>query len=160
MPDALLYAEHAPTRHQLVATLQHLHDLRVSVVTALVRLHASRSTRLMDEVAGARGLPAQRMVEEIHAVRDHELSEAQVQLSHIVGILRAAGHRAHGDLLIGPVARTLAQEAMEREPDAVLLLTGHHRMAHWLHRDLERRLKHHTTAPVLAVSNGRLTPSV
>jgi hypothetical protein len=152
MDRVLLFAERKPTRHQMLRVLHHLEDLPGRAVTATIPLSSTRPSVLMDEMAGAHGLPAQRMMGGIHAARSGKVTEARTHLSHLVRMLRLAGHRTHGQLLLGPVSRALVHEVHVLEPEAVLLVTKGHRITHWMHHDLERRLQHHTGVRVLTVA--------
>jgi hypothetical protein len=152
MDRVLLFAERKPTGDQVSQVLHHLEDLPGRAVTALLPLVSTRPSVLMGEMAGAHGLPAQRMMGGIHATRSGEVAEVRAHLSHLVGMLRGAGHRTHGELLLGPVVSALVREVHVREPETVLLVTRGHRIARWLHHDLERRLRHHTDVQVVTVA--------
>jgi hypothetical protein len=151
MDDVLVYAEFEPPHDQVVALLHHLDGLDGTPVSALLHHRPERTTPLMDEMTGARGLLPQAAVAEIDAERRWELAAARRRLSHLVGVLRAAGHPAHGELLSGPIPKVLIQEVRAREPERLFLVTSRHRLAHWARHDLERRLRAVTPAEVVAV---------
>ncbi len=151
MNDVLVFVEYEPHHDQLVALLDHLDGLTGKPVVALLHRRHVRTAPLMGEIAGARGLPARSAVGEIDTESRWEHADARRHLSHVVGVLRAAGHRTHGEVLTGPVPKVLVQEVRDRRPDVVLLVTSSHRVAHWAHHDLERRVRAVTGAEVVAV---------
>jgi hypothetical protein len=151
MDDVMVYAEYEPHHDQLVALLGHLESLDGTPVTALLHLRHDRMVPLMDEIAGAHGLSAKVAVDEIDTERRWEQADARRHLSHIVGLLRAAGHPTHGELLTGPALKVLVQEVRARHPRLVLLVTSRHRLAHWARHDLEHRIRAVTDAEVVAV---------
>ncbi len=151
MDAVMVFAEHEPHHDQLVALLDHLDGLDVASVTVLLHHRSGRTGPLMNEIAGAHGLSARAAVHEVDTERRWEQADARRHLSHVVGLLRAAGHHTHGELLTGPVPKVLVQEVRARRPDRVLLVTSGHRLAHWAHHDLERRIHAVTGAEVVAV---------
>jgi hypothetical protein len=151
MDDVLVFAEFEPPHDQMAALLHHLQGHDGTPVTALMHHRFGRTTPLMDEVAGARGLFPQVAVNEIDTEHRWELADAQRHLSHLVGLIRSAGHPTHGELLHGPIPKVLIREVRAREPGTLLLVTSRHRLAHLTRHDLERRLRAVTTAEVVAV---------
>lgn len=155
MDDILILAEHEPTPSQVEQVLDHLEAERGKTVTALLHHHPPRTPALMDGIAGAHGLPAQAVVREMHAEHAWDMADARRRLSHVVGLLRAAGHPAYGELVAGPLIRVLVHEVRDRGPEVVMLLTNHRRLARMAHLDLERRLRHHSSARVEVVMDVR-----
>lgn len=142
MDDILLFAEHPPTQPQTGQILARISDLRGRGICVLLHHHHARSFDLMDEIAGARGLPARSMVDEMRNERAWHMVEAQQALSHLLGVLRRDGHRARGELVGGPLTKTVLREVRDRRPEIVALLLSRHRLAHAAHRDLVHRLRH------------------
>jgi hypothetical protein len=160
MDEVLLFVEHDPSHDDVLQVLRRLDEAPPHPVTAMVHVRVDRATALSDEVAGGRGLAARSMVGELRAEHDWEVERRRHVLTHVVGILRAAGHRAHGELLAGPLPRVLVREVLDRTPALVVLVTDRHRLAHRLHRDLERRLRHLHAGPVVALVPGRVAADV
>jgi hypothetical protein len=155
--DVLVFAEHRPTPRQLEQVLEQLQDLRDDVVTALMHHRPVATSEVVDHGGrpsvslpspGAR-IPAQRTP-----------PAAEQQLTDVIGALRAAGHDACGELVAGSPTRVLSARVRERHPDAVILLTDRHRLAHLARRDMERRLRRQTSVPVIVVGADRDTAVV
>ena len=146
--EVLVFAERRPSQGQLARVLDQLSGLHDDVVTALLYHRPSTTPALSDE-AGSHSLtlPASPVV--IPAQRS--APEAEQHLDQVVGALRAAGHAATGELVAGSMSRMLLAQVRERRPEAVILLTDRHRLAHLARVDLERRLRHRTDARVVTV---------
>lgn len=147
--DVLVFAEHQPSQSQLAQVLEQLKGLHDDVVTALM-LNRSSSSRMVREPGRRRVLPAS--TARIQAQRTPPVTEQQ--LLDVVEALRAAGHQASGELVAGSVPRVLLAHVRQHRPEAVILMTDRHRLAHLARRDLERRLRHHTDARVVTVVDG------
>lgn len=155
--EVMLFAEHEPSQRQLAQVVDQLKGLHGDVVTALLHYRPSGPPGLADET-GSHSLSLPSPSVRIPAQRRSPAAERH--LSYVVGALRAAGHETNGELVMGPVPRVLLTQVRERRPEAVILLTGRHRLAHLAHRDLERRLRHHTDASVMTVFDAeRLQPA-
>lgn len=150
--EVLVFAEREPTPAQVAQALDQLKGLRDDVVTTLIHHRPSRPAALVDE-SGAHSLSLPRPAARIPAQRTP--SDAERHLSDVVGAFRAAGHDTRGELVEGSVPGLLAAQVRERSPEAVILLTSRHRLAHLARRDLERRLRRQTSVPVIAMTGGR-----
>jgi hypothetical protein len=150
--DVLVFAEREPTQGQVAQVLEQLKGLQGDVVTALIH-HRPRSPEALVNESGTHSLSLPTPAARIPAQRAP--SEAQQHLSDVIGAFRAAGHDTRGELVEGSVPRLLAQQVRERSPEAVILLTSRHRLAHLARRDLEHRLRRQTSVPVVAVSDRR-----
>jgi hypothetical protein len=151
MSGVMVFAEYEPHHNQLIALLARMESLDGTPVTALLHHRHARTGALMDEIAAAHGLSAKSAVGEINTEHRWEQADAQHHLSHLVGLLRAAGHPTHGELLTGSVPKVLVREVRARRPRLVLLVTSRHDLAHWARHDLERRIRAATDAEVLGI---------
>lgn len=124
--DVLVFAEHGPSRQEVDLVLEQLRQLEHEMVTTL--LHHP-------------------MVPSPRAAQEH--------LAFVLDELRAAGHHTQGALVTGPVREALLTGVHDRHPEAVILLTGRHRLAELAHRDLGHRLRHTVDVPVVTVTEGR-----
>jgi hypothetical protein len=128
----LVFAEHAPTEAELDHVLSEVAEHDEATVTVVIHHNP---------------MPGETRIYEHGGVLHDDLVA-------VVDRLRAAGARAQGELVSGDLRHALETEIRLRNPDAVILLPGHHLLAHLAHRDLAHRLRHHTSVPILAV-NGR-----
>ena len=127
--DVLVFAEHLPSRAELDQVVAEVADHEDAVVTFV--LHHNP-------------VPTQtRVLEHGGVVHDH--------LDEAMELLRATGAHATAELVSGDVEHALLTEIRLRTPDAIILLPGRHLVAHLVHRDLERKLRHHTSVPILAI---------
>ena len=154
--EVLVFAERRPSLGQLAQVLDQLSGLHDDVVTALLH-HRPATTPALSDEAGSHSLTLPASPAVIPAQRTPP--EAEQHLDQVVGALRAAGHATTGELVAGSMSRVLLAQVRERRPQAVILLTGRHRLAHLAHVDLERRLRHRTGARVVTVvDNESLQP--
>lgn len=154
--SVLVFAERQPSRSQVEQVLDQLKVLQGDVVTALFHHRPDRLGALVNE-SGSHSLSLP--MPDVRMPAQRAPSEAEQHLSEVVGALQAAGHDTSGELVAGAVPKVLAEQVRERRPEAVILLTSRHRLAHLAHRDVERRLRKETSVPVIAVTEGR-TPHV
>ena len=131
----LVFAEHTPTAVELELVAAELDGHRESSVTVVLHHDPVPRQERVDEHGGV--------------THDH--------LDQVVDRLRADGREVRGELVSGDVEHALLTEIRLRAADAVVLLPGRHLLAHLAHRDLEQRLRHHTSVPVLAIT-GRRAP--
>lgn len=159
MREVLVFAEATPDAQQRVWLLDRLEVLRQRPVICQVHLRPARvfptpspartrsPGRLPAQTARS-GAPGESGDPDEREERDVELARARRRLHDLVGLVRDAGHVAHGELLAGPLIRALTRGIAERSPDEVLLLTSDHRLELLLRRDLERRVRHAAAVPL------------
>lgn len=148
----LVFAEHQPSRGQVEQVLEQLRSLQDDVVTALVHHRPQRLGALVNE-SGSHSLSLP--MPDVRMPAQRAPSEAEQHLSEVVDALQAAGHDTSGELVEGSLPKVLAEQVRERRPEAVILVTSRHRLAHLAHRDVERRLRKQTSVPVIAVTEGQ-----
>ena len=126
--DVLVFAEHLPSVSELEQVVGEIGEHPGAAVTLVVHHNP---------------VPAQARTEHGGVLHDH-LAEAEE-------LLRTTGATVSAELVSGDVAHALLTEVRIRVPDAIILLPGRHLLAHLAHRDLESKLRHHTSVPILAI---------
>jgi hypothetical protein len=147
----LIVTERSPSRAQVDHVLSQLRALREEVVTALFHQPPPRLASLLNE-SGSHSLSLP--LPDVRIPAQRVSSEMERECSDVMATLRAAGHEAHGELVAGPLSRLVVHEIRERQPDAVILVTGRHRLARLTHRDLEHRVRSATSGPVVSIREG------
>ncbi|QIK66738.1 hypothetical protein G7072_10660 [Nocardioides sp. HDW12B] len=148
MHRVLVFAEHDPSPTQLDELLRQLAALRDDTVTMLVHHRSALAQPVTDEL-GQSEIPSPARIARIPAQRGRPASDRG--LLQAVDALHGAGHRATGEVVSGSASRVLVDAVNERHPEAVILLTEQHRLAHLAHRDLEHQLLARTDARVLTL---------
>jgi hypothetical protein len=159
MATVLVFADHEPSEVELPRLTASLESVVEDGgdITVLVPVRAARTSSLMDEVAAARGMNARSATGDMRTDEGRTETEARARLAHLVAELRQAGYAVHGELVTGPPARAIRRQLDGAGADTVVVLDGHHRLAHLFGADVVRRLRRGgdvQVVPVVGVTDG------